>query len=169
LGAWELPPLIPRFYRERRHNVATYHALDNHIEGFEEEDVTEKGFLIGGGGMDMQQQKKRARSNFLARAFWMTGLRTDDQGKVGFKFQAPDNLTSFRVTAVAQTKDHKFGKGQSHFEVSKRLMIEPALPRFIRNKDEIVFRAIARQKVMDNAKVLISCEPGEGIMSLEKE
>ncbi|MDP6859938.1 MAG: alpha-2-macroglobulin family protein, partial [Verrucomicrobiales bacterium] len=169
LGAWELPPLIPRFYRERRHNVATYHALDNHIEGFEEEDVTEKGFLIGGGGMDMQQQKKRARSNFLARAFWMTGLRTDDQGKVGFKFQAPDNLTSFRVTAVAQTKDHKFGKGQSHFEVSKRLMIEPALPRFIRNNDEIVFRAIARQKVMDNAKVLISCEPGEGIMSLEKE
>ena len=42
LGAWEIPPIIPRFYRERSHNVSTYHALDNHIEGFEEEDVTEK-------------------------------------------------------------------------------------------------------------------------------
>ena len=92
----------------------------------------------------------------------MTGLRTDQQGRVEFKFKAPDNLTSFRVTAVAQTKDHKFGNGQAHFEVSKGLMIEPALPRFIRNGDEIVFRAIARQKVMDNAKVLISCEPGKG-------
>ena len=169
LGAWEIPPIIPRFYRERSHNVSTYHALDNHIEGFEEEDVTEKGFLIGGGGMDIGQQKKQPRSNFLARAFWMTGLRTDQQGRVEFKFKAPDNLTSFRVTAVAQTKDHKFGKGQSNFEVSKGLMIEPALPRFIRNEDEIVFRAIARQKVMDNAKVLISCKPGEGITSLEKE
>ena len=169
LGDWKLPPIIPRFYQERRHNVATYHALDNHIEGFDEEDVTEKGFLIGGGGMDMQQQKKQPRSNFLARAFWMTGLRTDDQGRVAFKFKAPDNLTSFRVTAVGQTKDHKFGKGQAHFEVSKGLMIEPALPRFIRNGDEIVLRAILRQKVMDNAKVLINCKSGKGITNLEKE
>ena len=169
LGYWELPPIIPKFYPFRPHNVATYHALDNHIEGFEEADVTEKGFLIGGGGSGDGQQKKQPRSNFLARAFWRTELRTDNEGKAIFKFKAPDNLTSFRVTAVAQTKDHKFGKGQSHFEVSKGLMIEPALPRFIRNKDEIVFRAIVRQKVMDNAKVLVSCEPGEGITSLEKE
>ena len=96
-------------------------------------------------------------------------LGTDDQGRVTFKFKAPDNLTSFRVTAVGQTKDHKFGKGKAHFEVSKGLMIEPALPRFIRNGDEIVLRAILRQKVMDNAKVLINCKSGEGITNLEKE
>ena len=48
-------------------------------------------------------------------------------------------------------------------------MIEPALPRFIRNGDEIVLRAILRQKVMDNAKVLINCKSGEGITNLENE
>lgn len=164
LGQWQAQELFGIFYPERGHNVATYLGLSNHIAAFNEADVTEKGFLIGGGGGGGDgQRKKQPRRDFRPRAFWITGLRTDAEGKAAFSFRAPDNMTEFRVTAIAQTQDLRFGQGQSKFQVNKRLMVEPALPRFVRHGDEIILRAITRHQLANAAEVLISCIAGEGL------
>ena len=156
LGGWALPEMERDYFPFRAHNVATYQALSNHFESFEEAMVSEKGFLIGGGGFG-GLAKNRTRTNFVARAFWKTRLRTDKDGLAKFDFPAPDNLTAFRITAVANTAKNQFGSGQTMLRVNKRLMIEPALPRFIRRGDELEVRAIVRQGVRDGAPVKLTC------------
>jgi uncharacterized protein YfaS (alpha-2-macroglobulin family) len=44
-------------------------------------------------------------------------------------------MTTFRIMAVAQTKDSLFGRGESTFRVSKKLLLQAALPRFVRVGD----------------------------------
>ncbi|HRE87916.1 MAG TPA: alpha-2-macroglobulin family protein, partial [Myxococcota bacterium] len=56
--------------------------------------------------------------------------QTDASGTAQISFTLPDNLTRFRVMAVAATRDGRFGSDESRIEVNKPLMIRPALPRF---------------------------------------
>ncbi len=99
-----------------------------------------KGYLVGGGG------RERLRQDFLPCAFWQAALATDAAGRVLARFPAPDSLTRYRVVAVAHTHDSRFGSGQSHFEIRKPLMIEPALPRFANVTDRIVARAVVHNQ-----------------------
>lgn len=80
-----------------------------------------------GGGEDGE----RIRSKFVASAFWAPALETDDHGQVRFQFTAPDNLTAFRVMAVAADVGERFGHGDVRFTVAKPLAAQPALPRFL--------------------------------------
>jgi uncharacterized protein YfaS (alpha-2-macroglobulin family) len=163
LGSWELPDLVRAFYPSRMHGVTTYQALTNHHEDFDESDMVEKGFLIGGGGEGDAFSQQKMRKNFLARAFWKTELRTDENGKVAFDFQAPDNLTAFRVTAVASSKASQFGHGKTTLRVAKRLMAEPALPRFVRHGDQLELRVVVRQTAAESAVTLVKCQTTGGI------
>ena len=163
LGDWRLPDLLYAFYPHRSHRMGTYQALHNHFEDFEDSDMVEKGFLIGGGGAGGGFSQQKMRKNFLARAFWKTQLRTDAKGMVSFDFNAPDNLTAFRVTALAATKESQFGHGKATLRVAKRLMAEPALPRFVRVGDKLELRVVVRQTAMEKGMVLVKCQTEGGI------
>jgi uncharacterized protein YfaS (alpha-2-macroglobulin family) len=64
------------------------------------------------------------------------------------------------VIAVGQTKNNQFGSGDATFAVSKKLLIEPALPRFLRDGDEVELRAVARQKASESEQLLVRCSTG---------
>ncbi|MGE0400680.1 MAG: alpha-2-macroglobulin [Kofleriaceae bacterium] len=85
----------------------------------------------GGGGSDAQ----RVRSKFVSSAYWAPMLLTDDAGEIAFAFDAPDNLTAFRLMAVAADIGDRFGAGEQRLTVNKPLMAAPALPRFLRPGD----------------------------------
>jgi uncharacterized protein YfaS (alpha-2-macroglobulin family) len=89
------------------------------------EDDEEEG---GDGGGD---EAGRIRSRFMATAFWAPALVTDAEGRVRIKFKAPDNLTAFRLMAVAADAGARFGSGAERFTVAKPLQAIPALPRFL--------------------------------------
>jgi len=95
-----------------------------------------KGFLIGGGG------RERLRKDFLPCAFWSASMLTDRDGRVQARFPAPDNITRYRLIAVAHTRSSQFGSGAAGFEINKPLMIEPALPRFANVTDRLQARAV---------------------------
>ncbi|HWU86085.1 MAG TPA: MG2 domain-containing protein, partial [Kofleriaceae bacterium] len=78
---------------------------------------------------------QRIRSKFVASAYWAPMLVTDDQGEISFSFTAPDNLTAFRLMAVASDIGDRFGAGEKRLTVNKPLMAAPALPRFLRSGD----------------------------------
>jgi uncharacterized protein YfaS (alpha-2-macroglobulin family) len=82
----------------------------------------------GDGGGD---EAGRIRSRFVATAFWAPALVTGPDGRVEVTFKAPDNLTAFRVMAVAADAGTCFGSGEKRFTVAKRLQAVPALPRFL--------------------------------------
>ncbi len=75
------------------------------------------------------------RGNFRLTAYWNSSVNTDDSGRATVRFKLPDNLTQFKIMAVAQTKDSEFGRGSSTFRVNKDFLLQAALPRFARFGD----------------------------------
>lgn len=70
------------------------------------------------------------RSRFRATAYWNPAVLTDAQGEATLSFDAPDNLTAFRLMAVAADATDHFGSGEQRFVVNKPLQLISALPRF---------------------------------------
>ncbi len=88
-----------------------------------------------GGDTASKGNGQRVRSKFVASAFWAPMLVTDEHGDIPFAFTAPDNLTAFRLMAVAADAGDRFGAGELRLTVNKPLMAVPALPRFLRGGD----------------------------------
>nr|MBA3542683.1 hypothetical protein [Deltaproteobacteria bacterium] len=88
-----------------------------------------------GGDSERASDGQRVRSNFVASAYWAPLLVTNARGEIAFAFTAPDNLTAFRLMAVAADAGDRFGAGEQRLVVNKPLMAAPALPRFLRTGD----------------------------------
>ena len=84
---------------------------------------------------------------------WSPGRK----GLVTARFLAPDSLTRYRVMAVAHLDD-RFGSGQTAFEVSKPLLIEPALPQFAHVGDHILARAVVHNQSRHAGEVVVKLE-----------
>jgi len=152
LGDPGLPDPGAVFYAPRPLAVNSGMSLRNLLpEDPEPRRFVNKGYVGGGGGRD------RVRRNFLACAFWNATLVTGPQGSVTAKFPAPDSLTRYRIMAVAHL-DRRFGAGQSAFEVSKPLLIEPALPQFAHVGDQLVARAVIHNQSRRSGGVIVQLE-----------
>ena len=71
------------------------------------------------------------RSRFVTAAYFNPSVLTDASGRASVKFRLPDNLTTFRIMAVAADAVDRFGSGESEIKVNKPFMMRPALPRFL--------------------------------------
>ena len=50
LGDWNLPNVLENFYPRNPFSVRNYQSLENYVEEITERSLTQKGFIIGGGG-----------------------------------------------------------------------------------------------------------------------
>ncbi|HMF46275.1 MAG TPA: alpha-2-macroglobulin family protein [Candidatus Udaeobacter sp.] len=158
LGDWKLPDIGARFYPRNVFSVRTYEALNGYIENIAKLSLTQKGFVIGDGGEETISNVKNVRKEFRTLAFWQGSLKTGGDGKVSFEFVAPDNLTTYRIVAVGQTKANQFGGDATQtVKISKPLLIDLALPRFLREGDEVELRAVVRQNFADSDSVTTRC------------
>jgi Large extracellular alpha-helical protein len=87
----------------------------------------------GGGGLG---ESDILRSRFKTTAFFLGSVVTDSSGNAVAKAKLPDNLTTFRVMAVAVTAGDRYGHGESPLLVTRPLLARPALPRFLREGDQ---------------------------------
>jgi alpha-2-macroglobulin len=163
LTGYETPDPHAFFYRPRPLKVLCGLSLPGLLPEDPEKLVfANKGYLIGGGG------RERLRKDFLPCAFWAAALVTDAAGRVTVRFTAPDSLTRYRVIAVAHTLRSQFGSAQSHFEINKPVMIEPALPRFANITDRILARAVVHNRTAQAGEVDVTLRldekavPGSG-------
>jgi len=88
----------------------------------------------GDGGTDVSM-----RSLFKYVGYWNAELKTDADGNATASFDAPDNLTGWRVLVLATTPTDRFGLGQGNFKVNKPTEIRPVLPNQVVEGD--VFEA----------------------------
>jgi len=79
------------------------------------------------------QQRIRSRSLFATTAYFNPSVVTNEHGKATLKIKMPDNLTTFRIMAVALDRGRadRFGKGEAQIKVRKPLLLRPSLPRFL--------------------------------------
>ncbi len=87
----------------------------------------------GGGGSDDDV----LRSRFRTTAFFLGSVVTDANGNATATATLPDNLTTFRVMAVALTTGDRFGSGDTTLLVTRPLIARAALPRFVRVGDVV--------------------------------
>ncbi len=97
----------------------------------------------GGGGGDGGDV---LRSQFRTTAFFLGSVVTDANGEVVASAKLPDNITTFRVMAVAVTNGDRYGSGQSPMLVTRPLIARPALPRFVRPGDELVAGTVVNRR-----------------------
>lgn len=158
LGDWKLPDVLAGFYPRNPFGVRSYQSLQNFVEQVLAKTLTQKGFIIGGGGEDEFAKVTNVRKEFKTLAFWNGSLKTNSEGKANFDFVAPDNLTTYRVVAIGQTKANQFGgDANATLEVSKPLLINAALPRFVRDGDDIELRASVQQNFAETDEISVRC------------
>jgi len=163
LGGWTLPSLLDTFYPTHPFNVITHASLEGYLESISPESLTQKGFVVGDAGKDEFGSTRFVRQNFKPLILWLPSVKTGPDGHATAHFTTPDNLTRFRLVALAQTKENQFGSGDTTFTVSKPVLVEPALPRFLRQGDDVDLRAVARQKIQPEDKLTIRCDVGDGL------
>jgi uncharacterized protein YfaS (alpha-2-macroglobulin family) len=116
-----------------------------------------KGFVIGGGGEE-NDALMAVRKNFIATPLWLATAMTDAEGKITANITAPDNLTRYRLMAVAVSGADLFGSGESAFTINKPLMVEPVIPRFARLGDETLLKAVLHNTTPNTGEVEVTLE-----------
>jgi hypothetical protein len=97
----------------------------------------------GGGGRDATGV---LRSRFRPTAFFLGSVVTDASGEAVASAGLPDNATTFRVMAVAVTAGDRYGSGDTTLVATKPLLARPALPRFIREGDDLLAGVVVNQR-----------------------
>ena len=131
LTAYQLPDPVAALFPEHPLAVALGEELPRIVR---RQKFGEKGEVQPGGGGGLGPSGD-VRSRFVTTVLWQT-LETGSDGKAHADFELPDNLTTFRIFAVAATDKDRFGGGQAEIRVALPLLVLPALPRFARVGDE---------------------------------
>ncbi|MBN2116649.1 MAG: hypothetical protein JW730_08765 [Anaerolineales bacterium] len=77
------------------------------------------------------------RSDFNPLAAFVPTVQTGPNGEARLRVELPDNLTRYRVMAVAVDRDGaQFGTGESNLTARLPLMVRPSAPRFLNFGDK---------------------------------
>src|SRR6185295_9460215 len=75
------------------------------------------------------------RSVFKYVSYWNPSLELDARGNGTFELELPDNLTGWRVLAMAVTPTDRMGLGQATFKVNLPTEVRPAMPNQVTEGD----------------------------------
>ncbi|HJT75195.1 MAG TPA: alpha-2-macroglobulin family protein, partial [Chitinophaga sp.] len=100
-------------------------VLDSTVNAAPEEPVTAPGDNI------------QVRKNFNETAFFFPDLRTDASGNIEFSFTLPEALTRWKFQAMTHTRELAFGYSTRDIITQKELMVQPNMPRFLREGDKM--------------------------------
>ncbi len=84
-----------------------------------------------------QSPKIQPRKNFNETAFFFPQLYADSAGNYSFSFTIPEALTQWKWMSFAHTKDLAFGNSEQTITTQKTLMVQPNMPRFLREGDQM--------------------------------
>ncbi|WP_435105230.1 alpha-2-macroglobulin [Arhodomonas sp. AD133] len=119
----------------------------------------------GGGEPDQKAASARKlldqvslRKDFRSVPYFEPTLHVGDDGTATVRIELPDNLTNFMVRAKAVGDGERFGHGTSRIAVRRPVIVQPALPRFVRYGDRLTLSAVAR---------VVEGDAGEGRAALE--
>ncbi len=140
LTGYRTPDPHKAFYRPRSLAVVTSEARKQLWSKLVADDGMKSDW--GGGGEGGEATNYRAA--FATTAAFFPDVVVGPDGKAEVSFDLPDNLTTFRLMAVAATVDGRFGQGESEVEVAKPLLVRPGLPRFLSVGDRVDARAVVQ-------------------------
>lgn len=107
--------------------------------------VTDEAIAIeedaGGGAFEEKTSAVQPRTDFAETALFAANLRTNADGEAVIAFTLPQSLTSWRFEALAHTAAMDYGRLDTLAVARRELMVQPALPRFLRAGDRATLPA----------------------------
>jgi hypothetical protein len=100
----------------------------------------------GDSGQSEPGPEFEVRKNFDPLATWAPAVTTDGRGRATVKVKLPDNLTRYRVMAVAVHGDTRFGAGESAVTARLPLMVRPNAPRFLNFGDRFELSVVLQNQ-----------------------
>lgn len=97
------------------------------------------------GGIYVHNEKggnDTSRSDFPDTAYWNPTVTTDANGNAEVSIPLPDNLTTWRLAAIAHSREAAFGSSTSDIVVNRDVLIRPFMPRFLLVGDKAQLGAI---------------------------
>jgi len=145
------------FYTLEALDVRNFNLL-THLIGIQKFET--KGASAGGGGAGGPD----LRSIFKFVSYWNPSLPTDADGRATVSFEVPDNLTGWRVLALAATREDRMGLGQGTFVVNRPIELRPILPNQVIEGDrfDAGFTVMNRTREQQRLKLRAQVEgPGD--------
>ena len=118
-------------------DYAEYDSGDTGAEpGYPEEDPVYDGGDTDTPG-DTDSKKIKVREWFPETLYYNPQLITDDSGKAEIEIQMADSITSWRVTALANTLDGAIGSSLDSIKVFQDFFVDIDFPVYLTQNDEI--------------------------------
>ncbi|HEY0076715.1 MAG TPA: alpha-2-macroglobulin family protein [Abditibacteriaceae bacterium] len=130
------------FYPRRENRVSTSYSFATEYLG----DANKAGAKI------------EPRRKFLDTAFWQPFTRTDGNGQARISFNLPDNLTKWRATVVAQTRDTAFGYNTQKVTASKEFFVRMDKPRFLTQNDSTQLTTFVHNETAQSQKASVQLD-----------
>jgi uncharacterized protein YfaS (alpha-2-macroglobulin family) len=170
LTGYRLPPPLEIFYAPREPGVSDHHLRSNVLLASTEALAAQAGGAGGAvfrsavgtvaesvmvqtqaavaGGLPAASppQAIRMRADFNPLALFAASVPTDPSGHAEVRVRVPDNLTRYRVMAVAATEGAKFGSGESTITARLPLMVRASAPRFLNVGDRFEFPVVLQNQ-----------------------
>jgi hypothetical protein len=112
------------------------------------------------------------RENLDALALFDPDAVTDAAGRVTVEFDLPDNLTRYRVMAVAVVGAERFGTAESAITARLPLQVRPSAPRFLNYGDEFELPIVVQNQtdsamevdvVVQTSNLVVAGSPGRRV------
>ena len=103
----------------------------------------EPGGDVGAGDQNLLN-RVTIRKNFQPMPYYNPALEVGPSGTVTVQIKLPDDLTIFRIRAVAVSGPDRFGFAVGQVAVRLPVIVEPNLPRFVRPGDSFSLAGIGR-------------------------
>ncbi len=85
--------------------------------------------------------EQQVRENLNETAFFYPALVTDKDGNIAVKFTLPESLTTWKFIGLGHDTDMNYGLLDGETVAKKDIMIQPNMPRFIRQGDKATITA----------------------------
>lgn len=120
-------------------------------------------------GIAAMSQPISLRSLFATTAYFNAEVEIDASGEATLEIPMPENLTSFRVMAVAVDPDRadRFGSGEAAVKVRKPIMLRPSLPRFANFGDKFEASVMVDNQTSDPQAILVGTRGTNVVISGE--
>lgn len=114
---------------------------------------------------EKEKNQIRIRRNFDALAIFSPSVMTDENGKATVNLKLPDNLTRYRITAVAVTKSKQFGLGESSITAKQSLQVRLSAPRFMNFGDKIELPVVLQNQTEKPLTVNVAIRSSNAILT----